>query len=80
MAEDFWEIGAPGRTRTFDHRPTAEVRKRDLFGELLEGVGAMPAHREGRITVRSHYVERLVLPRIDQKIIRSGGFGSRPLD
>ena len=50
---------------------TAKVKKRDLFGELLEGVAAMQAHREGRITVRSHYVERLVLPRIDQKIIRS---------
>jgi putative transcriptional regulator len=47
------------------------VKKRDLFGELMEGVSAMQAQREGRITLRSHQVERLSLPRIDQQIIRS---------
>ena len=46
-------------------------KKRNLFGELMEGVSAMQTHRSGRITVRSHHVERLALPRIDQKIIRS---------
>ena len=48
-----------------------KVKKRDLFSELMEGVSAMRSHREGRITVRSHQVERLTLPRIDQRIIRS---------
>lgn len=30
--------------------------KRNLFGELMEGVGAMKAHREGRITLRTYAV------------------------
>ena len=47
------------------------VKKRDLFGELMEGVSAMQAQREGRIALRSHQVERLSLPPIDQQIIRS---------
>ncbi len=50
---------------------TRKLKKRDLFGELMEGVSAMRAHREGRITLRSHQVERLSLPRINQQIIRS---------
>lgn len=50
---------------------TSKVKKRDLFGELMEGVSAMQGHREGRITLRSHRLERLSLPRIDQRIIRS---------
>ncbi len=54
-----------------DHMATNTVKKRDLFGELREGVSAMQAQREGRITLRSHLVERLSLPRVDQQIIRS---------
>jgi putative transcriptional regulator len=45
--------------------------KRDLFGELMEGVSAMRSHREGRVTLRSHQIERLTLPPIDEQIIRS---------
>jgi len=48
-----------------------KAKKRKLFDELMEGVSAMRGHREGRITLRSHRVERLSLPRIDEKIIRS---------
>ena len=51
--------------------PVKKLKKRDLFGELMEGVSAMRTHREGRITLHSHHVERLLLPRIDQQIIRS---------
>ena len=47
------------------------TKKRDLFGELMEGVSAMRAHGEGRITLRSHRIERLSLPPIDEQIIRS---------
>lgn len=54
-----------------DMAPVRKLKKRDLFGELMEGVSAMRAHREGRITLHSHHVERLSLPRIDQQIIRS---------
>lgn len=48
-----------------------KTKKRNLFGELMEGVAAMRGHREGRITLRSHRVERLSLPRIDRQIIRN---------
>ena len=44
---------------------TRKPKRRDLFGELMEGVSAMRAHREGRITLRSHQVRRLALPRKD---------------
>jgi putative transcriptional regulator len=28
--------------------------KREIFAELMEGVGAMKAHREGKVTLRTH--------------------------
>ena len=31
-------------------------QKRDLFSELMEGVAAMKAHREGKITLKTHQV------------------------
>jgi putative transcriptional regulator len=37
----------------------------------MEGVSAMRSHREGRVTLRSHQIERLTLPPIDEQIIRS---------
>lgn len=49
---------------------TQKPKKRDIFGELLEGVSAMREHREGRITVRSHRVTRLSLPPVDERLIR----------
>lgn len=50
---------------------THTPKKRDIFGELMEGVSAMRAHRDGRITLRSHRVQRLSLPRVDERLIRS---------
>jgi putative transcriptional regulator len=49
----------------------AKSKKRDLFGEMMEGVQAMRGHRERRITLRSHHITPLALPRIDEKTIRS---------
>ena len=31
--------------------------KRHVFGELLDGVKAMKAHREGLLTLRSHWCQ-----------------------
>ena len=45
------------------------MAKRDIFGELLEGVTAMKGHREGKITLRSYKVESLPLPKVDSKLI-----------
>jgi hypothetical protein len=50
---------------------TQRRKKRKLFAELMEGVSAMRAHREGRITVRSHRVEPLLLPSLDRHAIRA---------
>jgi putative transcriptional regulator len=46
------------------------MTKRDVFGELMEGVAAMKAQREGKITLRSFKVESAPLPKVDSKLIR----------
>src|SRR5215813_10307448 len=46
------------------------MAKRDIFGELMEGVAAMKSHREGKITLRSFTVEPSPLPKVDSKLIR----------
>jgi putative transcriptional regulator len=47
----------------------AQRKKRDVFGELTQGVAAM-GHREGKITLRSYKVEDAPLPEVDSKLIR----------
>jgi putative transcriptional regulator len=44
--------------------------KRSLFEELMEGVAAMNAHRNGRITLRSYKVEPRSLPDVKPKMIK----------
>ena len=44
--------------------------KRKLFDELLQGVHAIRAHREGKITLRTHTVEDLPPLSIDAGLIR----------
>ena len=44
--------------------------KRNLFNELMEGVGAMKEHREGKLTLRSYNVESTPLPQVDAKMIK----------
>jgi putative transcriptional regulator len=52
-------------------KPKVRVtRKRSLFGELMGGVQAMRAHREGRLTLKTHHVEPLVLPMVDPTFVR----------
>jgi len=46
------------------------MAKRDIFGELMEGVAAMKGHREGTITLRSYKVEAAPLPKVDSRLIR----------
>ena len=46
------------------------MAKRDIFGELMEGVAAMKAHREGQLTLRSYKVEVKPLPKVGPKMIR----------
>ena len=46
------------------------TKKRNLFDELMEGVDAMKAQREGKITLRSHEVEELPPLEVDAELIR----------
>lgn len=45
-------------------------KKRNIFGELVEGVEAMRKHREGKLTLKNHKVEPLDLPKVTGKFIR----------
>ena len=49
----------------------AKSKKRNLFGEMIQGVRAMRGHREGRITLRSHPITPLSLPMLDEHTIRN---------
>jgi putative transcriptional regulator len=46
------------------------MSKRNVFDELMEGVGAMKSHREAKLTLRSYKVEPAPLPKVDAKLIR----------
>jgi putative transcriptional regulator len=46
------------------------MAKRKLFDELMEGVGAMKAHREQKITLRTWRHEPAPLPELDSAFIR----------
>jgi putative transcriptional regulator len=46
------------------------MTKRNVFGDLLEGVIAMKDHREGKVTLRTHKVEAAPLPKVDSRLIR----------
>ena len=55
----------PGRLGGFDPADDGDMvmAKRDIFGELMEGVAAMKSHREGKLTLRSYKVKSAPLPR-----------------
>jgi len=46
------------------------MAKRNIFSELMEGVSAMQAQREGKITLRNYKVKPVPLPRVDARTIR----------
>ena len=46
------------------------MKKRDIFGELLEGIAAMKDDRERKITLRRYDVEPTPLPKVNSKLIR----------
>jgi len=45
-------------------------KKRELFDELMTGVRAMRAHREGKLTLRTHQVAARPLPRVTAAMVR----------
>lgn len=46
------------------------MSKRNIHGDLMEGVAAMKSQREGKLTLRSFKVEPAPLPKVDSKLIR----------
>jgi len=46
------------------------MAKRNVLGELMEGVGAMKGHREGKLTLRSYKIEAAPLPKVDSELIK----------
>ncbi|MGA2609523.1 MAG: transcriptional regulator [Halobacteriota archaeon] len=46
------------------------MSKRNILGDLTEGVAAMKSQREGKLTLRSFKVEPTPLPKVDSKLIR----------
>jgi len=61
-----------GNARPSDNRASEEtvMAKRDILGELMEGVAAMKSHREGKLTLRSYRVDVAPLPKVDSKLLR----------
>src|SRR5216110_203258 len=49
------------------------MRKRKIFGDVMDGIAAMKSHREGKITLRTYKVEAAPLPKVDSKFIRDTG-------
>ncbi len=45
-------------------------KKRPLFDELMGGVTAMGAHREGKLTLRMHRLDVPPLPRVTAAFVR----------
>lgn len=41
--------------------------KRNIFAELVEGFEALAAEREGKITLRTHSIERKAAPKVTAK-------------
>ncbi len=48
----------------------ATKKKRNIAKEILEGLEEIKAHYEGKITLRTHKVERPPLPEVDARLIR----------
>jgi putative transcriptional regulator len=46
------------------------MARRDIFGELTEGVAAMKNHRQGKITLRTYKVDVVPLPKVDSRLLR----------
>ena len=49
---------------------TSTPKQRDIFGEMMEGIAAMKAHREGKITLQTFKAEPQSLPEVDAALIR----------
>ena len=51
-------------------KSTGRTAKRRLVAELLAGVEAMGAHREGRLTLKTLHVQHIAVPPVDADVVR----------
>ena len=51
-------------------KQAGQTRKRSLFAELMTGVEAIGAHREGRLTLKTRDVRPIALPPADADLVR----------
>ena len=59
------------KTKKVRNSPKSPEReKRDLFRELMSGLEAMRAHREGRLTLRTHAVTPIAVPATNPQLVR----------
>jgi len=49
----------------------AQKKKRNIGDEILEGLHAMKAHYEGKVTLRTYKIEEPLLPEVDAQLIRA---------
>jgi putative transcriptional regulator len=57
-------------TRDYNKGEETIMAKRNVFGELMEGVAAMKADHKGKLTLRSYKIDPTPLPKVDSKLIR----------
>jgi len=48
----------------------ARKQQRNIEGEILEGLQAVKAHYEGKVTLRTYKVEPAPFPGVDAQLIR----------
>jgi putative transcriptional regulator len=46
------------------------TKKRNIFGEMVEGLEAMREHREGKVTLRTHEFVQKPAPQVDAAFVR----------
>ena len=46
------------------------TKKRDIFGEMVEGLEAMREHREGKVTLRTYEFAQKPAPQVDAAFVR----------
>src|SRR5712692_4303713 len=61
---------SPAHIRASQVEEETVMAKRNIFGDLMEGVAAMKGHREGKITLRSYKVDVAPLPKVDSRLLR----------
>ena len=55
------------KTKATKNAKAVRLERRDVFGEIMEGVGTLAASRKGKATLRTHPVEYRIAPTLSPK-------------